>query len=273
MCDLVESNSNMMPLILTDETKSGFGLSSRGSTVVLIDLWGLPLPTSEYLRHFSAVIPRCSFLALDRARNGIEVARFLRAGFSGFLRHDDALRLLVPAIIAIAEGRIWASPEIIRIYMNLTSKRTMADRVGIESLTVREHQIMELLRRRYSNKEMASLLNVSESTVKFHVSNVLMKSNVKRRRDLMETETLTVRVTDDREQVARDMARYDLLAIPVVDEQKPPSRLATKLGAIPRTSLTLEASYRRAQLVSAPALRPAASPPSTSSMSAAGRIV
>ena len=189
LCDLVESNDNMMPVILTDETKIGFGLSSRGNTVVLIDLWGLPLPSSKYLQHFSAAIPGCSFLALDRARNGIEVANFLRTGFSGFLRHDDALRLLVPAIIAIAEGRIWASPEVIRIYMNLTSKRTMADGVGIETLTVREHQIMELLRRRYSNKEMASLLNISESTVKFHVSNVLMKSKVNRRRDLMETES------------------------------------------------------------------------------------
>jgi hypothetical protein len=43
----------MMPVILTDETTSGLGLSSRGNTVVLIDLWGLPLPTSEYLRHFN----------------------------------------------------------------------------------------------------------------------------------------------------------------------------------------------------------------------------
>lgn len=38
-------------------------------------------------------------------------------------------------------------------------------------------------------------------------------------RDLMETNLVSVKVTDDREQVAKEMARYDLLAVPVVDEQ------------------------------------------------------
>jgi magnesium transporter len=38
-------------------------------------------------------------------------------------------------------------------------------------------------------------------------------------RDIMEKEMVTVRVTEDREQVAREIARYDLLAIPVLDEQ------------------------------------------------------
>lgn len=178
LCDLIKSN-NMMPVLLADGTKSGTGFPSHANTVVLIDLCGLPLPTSEYLNHFRAVLSNCSFLALDRGRNEVEVAGFLRIGFSGFISHDDVLCLLGPAINAIAEGGIWTSPEVIRIYMNLTSKLTPA-------LTFREHQVVELLRRRYSNKEMASLLRISESTVKFHVSNVLMKLNVSDRRDLTE---------------------------------------------------------------------------------------
>jgi DNA-binding NarL/FixJ family response regulator len=181
LCDLIKSN-NMMPVLLADGTKSGAVFPSHTNTVVLIDLCGLPLPTSEYLNHFRAVISNCSFLALDRGRNEVEVAGFLRAGFSGFISHDDVLCLLGPAINAIAEGRIWTSPEVIRIYMNLTSKL-------IPALTLREHQVVELLRRRYSNKEMASLLRISESTVKFHVSNVLMKLNVSDRRDLTKTES------------------------------------------------------------------------------------
>jgi DNA-binding NarL/FixJ family response regulator len=189
LCYLIKSNSKMLPVILAaDGAKNPTGLPAHANTVVLIDLCGLPLPASEYLGHFGAAMPNCSFLALDRARDEIEVARLLRAGFSGFIRHDEALCVLGPAISAIAEGRIWTSPEVIRIYMNLTSKRTVAYGIGTEMLTVREHQVMELLRRRYSNKEMAGLLKISESTVKFHVSNVLMKSNVNHRRDLSETE-------------------------------------------------------------------------------------
>lgn len=189
LCHLLTSNKKMVPVILAEGAKSATGLPSHANTVLLIDLCGLPLPASEYLGHFSATIPDCSFLALDRSRDDIEVARLLRAGFSGFIRHDEASCVLGSAISAIAEGRIWTSPEVIRMYMNLTSKRPMLYGTGVEMLTVREHQVMELLRMRYSNKEMASLLKISESTVKFHVSNVLMKSNVNHRRDLTDTES------------------------------------------------------------------------------------
>ena len=188
LIELIKVNNNMLPVILPDGAKGATVFPAHAPVVILIDLWGLPLPTSEYLDAFIAAIPRCTFLALDRARNGIDVARFLRAGFAGFISHEEALYLLGPALNAVAEGRVWTSPEVIRIYMNLTSQRTTARGVGVETLTTRENQVLELLRRRYSNKEMASLLQISESTVKFHVSNVLMKLNVNDRRDLTDKE-------------------------------------------------------------------------------------
>jgi DNA-binding NarL/FixJ family response regulator len=125
---------------------------------------------------------------LDKSRTDIEVAYLLRAGFAGFVTHDQAFYMLISAIRAVAEGQVWASPEVVRIYMNLTSSRTGMRSSGSERLTVRENQILDLLKRRYSNKEMASLLGVSESTIKFHVSNVLAKLNVNDRRDLKERE-------------------------------------------------------------------------------------
>src|ERR1700759_3806694 len=102
LCDLIRSN-NMRPVVLADGTENRTDFPTHATTVVLIDLCGLPLPTSEYLNHFSSVISNCSFLALDRGRNEIEVAGFLRAGFSGFISHDEVLCLLGPAISAIAE--------------------------------------------------------------------------------------------------------------------------------------------------------------------------
>src|SRR5690348_8363817 len=174
LVELIKSNLNMLPAILSDGVNSTKVFPPRAPVVILIDLWGLPLPTCEYLDAFGKAIPGCAFLAMDRARKGTDVAQLLRAGFSGFISHEEALYLLGPAIEAVAQRCIWTSPEVIRIYMNLTSPRT-ATRRGAEMLTVRENQILDLLRRRYSNKEMANLLGISESTVKFHVSNVLMK--------------------------------------------------------------------------------------------------
>jgi DNA-binding NarL/FixJ family response regulator len=50
--------------------------------------------------------------------------------------------------------------------------------------TDREYQILSLLRTRLSNKQIAAQLNISVRTVKFHVSGMLAKMNVKSRLDL-----------------------------------------------------------------------------------------
>jgi len=189
LVELVEANRNMSAIILADGIKSVAAFPPHARVVILMDLWGLPLPISEYLDAFSAAIPTCAFLAVDRARNGVDVARFLRAGFAGFITHDEAIDGLGTAIQAVAEGYVWTSPEVMRIYMNLTSHRSAVRGEGAATLTSRENQVLDLLRWRYSNKEMAVLLRISESTVKFHVSNVLMKLNVNDRRDLRDNES------------------------------------------------------------------------------------
>ncbi|MBI2956919.1 MAG: helix-turn-helix transcriptional regulator [Acidobacteria bacterium] len=52
------------------------------------------------------------------------------------------------------------------------------------SLTKRERQVMEFLLRRFSNKEIAEIIGISERTVKFHVSNILTKLQVNSRDEL-----------------------------------------------------------------------------------------
>jgi len=186
LAEIVRANK-MVPVVLTDHEKIAHTFPASQRVVVLIDLWGLPLPLTEYLDALSAAIPGCAFLALDSAKPEIDVARLLHSGIAGFITHAESSQLLGNAIQAVAEGRIWASREIIRIYVELTSQRFTISS-GEEMLTARENQVLELLRKRYSNREMARLLRISESTVKFHVSNVLMKLKAHHRRDLVNTD-------------------------------------------------------------------------------------
>lgn len=186
LAELIRVNK-MVPVALADHVKIAHLFPAGQRAVVVIDLWGLPLPLTEYLDRLSAAIPGCAFLALDSAKPEIEVARLLHSGIAGFITHSESSQVLGAAIEAVAAGRIWASRESIRIYVELTSQR-FAVNSGVEMLTARENQVLELLRKRYSNREMAQVLRISESTVKFHVSNVLMKLKAHHRRDLVNTD-------------------------------------------------------------------------------------
>jgi DNA-binding CsgD family transcriptional regulator len=52
-------------------------------------------------------------------------------------------------------------------------------------MTRREIEILDLLRHRLCNKEIANILDIAEVTVKFHVSNIFSKAKVNRRRELL----------------------------------------------------------------------------------------
>lgn len=180
---------NMRPVLMSLENTGGFPVGAQ--VVIVFDLWGLPAPVSECLNAFSRATPQVAFLALDQPNSDVEIAQLLRAGFAGFITYDQSFHFLGPAIKAVAQGQIWASPEVLRIYVELTSPRSNIRATGLATLTVRENQILDLLRRRYSNKEIANHFGISESTVKFHVSNVLTKLNVSDRRDVKDREYLS----------------------------------------------------------------------------------
>jgi DNA-binding NarL/FixJ family response regulator len=185
LCDLLLGlDMNVSPVVLQDVDVATRMLTAHTHNVILFDLYDLPLPVSSYVDEFSMVFQSSAFLALDRPREVNEVANLLLLGFSGFLSYDQVPDLLGQAIACVARGETWVTPEVMRKYMIMTSRRSPISNYGMEVLTKRESQIRDLLQKRYSNKEIAMLLGICESTVKFHVSNVLAKLNATGRRDL-----------------------------------------------------------------------------------------
>jgi DNA-binding CsgD family transcriptional regulator len=55
-----------------------------------------------------------------------------------------------------------------------------------QGITQRESQVIELVKRRLSNKEIAEILKIKESTAKFHLSNIFSKLQVNRRSELQD---------------------------------------------------------------------------------------
>ena len=111
------------------------------------------------------------------------VLEALRLGAKGYLLKDVSLEQLSSAIHTLHAGKTLIQPVVTeRILRSLPTRDSPADPLDVpESLTERETEILRLMAGGYSNKEIARALDVSEGTVKNHVSNVLAKIGVRDR--------------------------------------------------------------------------------------------
>jgi DNA-binding NarL/FixJ family response regulator len=107
-------------------------------------------------------------LVLSNYSTGDEVAAALQAGASGFVSKDILLPDLVTAIRQVAAGEQFLPPDI---------SRRLASRISSQ-LSGRELEVLALIGKGMSNKEIGSALQVAEATVKVHVTNILSKLGV-----------------------------------------------------------------------------------------------
>jgi len=108
----------------------------------------------------------------------------LRAGASGFLLKDSPRHDLIAAVRAAAAGDALLAPSVTRRLIEAFARRppeTMPSPSRLASLTARERDVLLLLARGRSNAEIASVLFVSEATVKTHVGNLLAKLGLRDR--------------------------------------------------------------------------------------------
>ena len=108
----------------------------------------------------------------------------LRAGASGFLLKDAPPEQLVSAIHTLAAGEALIAPAITKRLIEQFARaapRSGPSAAALEELTARELEVLVLIARGLSNREIASALVVSEATVKTHVKRVLAKLGVRDR--------------------------------------------------------------------------------------------
>ena len=109
----------------------------------------------------------------------------LQAGASGFLLKDVQPELLVAGIRAVHSGESLLAPTVTRRMIESFLQRPRLVDAGaqkmLESLTSREAEVLQLLAQGLTNAEIAKKLYVSETTVKTHVSRILMKLGLRDR--------------------------------------------------------------------------------------------
>lgn len=156
----------------------------------LLDGCSLTLPLGPLSGRLRANSPGSKFLALlapDR-NDTAEMIRLFHWGIDGMLVLDKDWKSELPkATLALLSNRLWVAPEVLLAFVK--QMKMLLDRQLLpgQSLTARESQVLQLLFRRLTNKEIAGDLKISERTAKFHVSNVLSKLGLENRKSLGET--------------------------------------------------------------------------------------
>jgi DNA-binding NarL/FixJ family response regulator len=111
------------------------------------------------------------------------VYRALRAGASGFMLKRARAEDLVEAVRVVARGEALLTPELTRRLVAGFSKKSAqpADDAARGRLTEREREVLVLVARGLSNREIARWLTLSVETVKTHVKRIFMKLGVRDR--------------------------------------------------------------------------------------------
>jgi two-component system, NarL family, response regulator NreC len=131
----------------------------------------------EATRQITRRMPNTRVLVLSMHADEAYVTQILQAGATGYLLKDSADVDLVQAAGEVAKGKSFFSPAIARVmlddYVRQLADKGVTDRY--ESLSEREREIFQLIAEAKTNKEIASLLNVSPSTVETHRAHIMEK--------------------------------------------------------------------------------------------------
>jgi two-component system, NarL family, response regulator NreC len=143
--------------------------------IVVMDVAMPELNGIEATRRLGQSVPHTRVLALSMHKDSVYVREILRAGARGYLLKDSPAEELVAAVRLVASGEGYLSPAVSNAVLD-DYRRHVTD--PIDLLSSREREVLQMLAEGKTNKEIATVLNLSVYTVDAHRGRIMEKLNL-----------------------------------------------------------------------------------------------
>jgi len=134
-----------------------------------ITLMDLRLPGTNGTDTLIAIrgeFPHARIIMLTTSDSDGDIQRTLRAGASGYVLKSMPKNELLAVVRSVHAGKRHVPPEVAAL---------LAEHLGEEDLTIRELEVLRLIRDGHRNKQIANQLAIAETTVNFHIKNLVDK--------------------------------------------------------------------------------------------------
>jgi len=150
------------------------GTASEGLTefrkhrpdITLMDLWLPGANGTDTLITIRGEFPEARVIMLTTSEGDAEIQRSLRAGASAYVLKSTPPEELLATIRCVHAGDRHISAEV---------ASRLAEHLGDDELTPRELEVLRLIREGHRTKEISAQLEIAETTVKFHIKNLIDK--------------------------------------------------------------------------------------------------
>jgi DNA-binding NarL/FixJ family response regulator len=167
------------------------GIRGTAPDVVLLDVHLPGGGGRAVLEQLRAELPAVRWLALSVSDAAEDVIAVIRAGARGYVTKTISGPELRDAVRRVADGDVVFSPRLAGFVLDAFAATTPAVPAGdpatdpgLDLLSAREREVMQLLARGYTYREIGSRLFISVKTVESHASNVLRKLQLSNRNEL-----------------------------------------------------------------------------------------
>lgn len=179
VASIVNARSDMSVVAQTGTGEEAVTLFQKHRPdVTLMDLRLPGISGVDAIRSIRKTHSLARFVVLTTYEGDADIHQALEAGAQGYIIKGMPYQTLVDAVHRVHRGERFLPPPV---------ARALASRMPDSDLSAREREVLSLLASGKSNKDIASLLGITEATVKCHVSAILLRLNVSDRTEAVVT--------------------------------------------------------------------------------------